>query len=106
MKGDYYRYLTEIANEENRQSLAESSETAYNQASELCSVLPAHNPVRLGLALNHSVLYYEILHLPKKASDLATKAFEDAIAAIDTSSRDSHKESTMIMELLRDNITI
>ena len=32
MKGDYYRYLTEIANEENRQSLAESSETAYNQA--------------------------------------------------------------------------
>nr|pir protein kinase C inhibitor KCIP-1 isoform epsilon - sheep [Ovis aries] len=64
MKGDYHRYLAEFATGNDRKEAAENSLVAY----------PTH-PIRLGLALNFSVFYYEI-------------------------------DSTLIMQLLRDNLTL
>lgn len=37
---------------------------------------------------------------------LAKAAFDDAIAELDTLSEDSYKDSTLIMQLLRDNLTL
>ena len=42
---------------------------------------PTH-PIRLGLALNFSVFYYEILNSPDQACALAKQAFDDAIAGM------------------------
>lgn len=64
------------------------------------------NPIRLGLALNFSVFYYEILNSPERACRLAKGAFDDAIAELDTLEEDSYKDSTLIMQLLRDNLTL
>lgn len=64
------------------------------------------SPYRLGLALNFSVFYYEILNSPERACRLAKAAFDDAIAELDTLSEDSYKDSTLIMQLLRDNLTL
>merc|ERR1712037_154345 len=66
---------------------------------------PTH-PIRLGLALNFSVFYYEILNSPDRACHLAKQAFDDAIAELDTLNEDSYKDSTLIMQLLRDNLTL
>uniref|UniRef100_A0A673GQV9 Tyrosine 3-monooxygenase/tryptophan 5-monooxygenase activation protein, epsilon polypeptide 2 n=1 Tax=Sinocyclocheilus rhinocerous TaxID=307959 RepID=A0A673GQV9_9TELE len=68
--------------------------------------LPPTHPIRLGLALNFSVFYYEILNSPDRACRLAKAAFDDAIAELDTLSEDSYKDSTLIMQLLRDNLTL
>jgi len=68
--------------------------------------LPTTNPIRLGLALNYSVFYYEILNEQQKACELAKKAFDDAIKQLDELSEDSYKDSTVIMQLLRDNLTL
>ncbi|XP_026088537.1 14-3-3 protein beta/alpha-1-like [Carassius auratus] len=66
---------------------------------------PTH-PIRLGLALNFSVFYYEILNSPEQACALAKQAFDEAIAELDTLNEDSYKDSTLIMQLLRDNLTL
>merc|ERR1712084_107829 len=86
---------------------ASSALDAYQAASAVASSdLPPTHPIRLGLALNFSVFYYEILNSPDRACHLAKQAFDDAIAELDTLSEESYKDSTLIMQLLRDNLTL
>lgn len=111
----------------------EESQEAYQKAVETASRMPSTHPIRLGLALNFSVFYYEILNDPGKACELAKKvcrvsyrftlavpnvlmqvelfrlhlqAFDDAIAELDDLKEESYKDSTLIMQLLRDNLTV
>ncbi|KAK9897015.1 14-3-3 protein [Cystobasidium minutum MCA 4210] len=107
MKGDYHRYLAEFSQGEQKKTSSEASLAAYEQASNIANVeLPPTHPIRLGLALNFSVFYYEIMASPDKACNLAKQAFDDAIAELDTLSEESYKDSTLIMQLLRDNLTL
>lgn len=107
MKGDYYRYLAEVRTAETRESVVKDSEGAYEEALKIAKdeMQPTH-PIRLGLALNYSVFFYEILNSQDKACQLAKLAFDDAIAELDTLNEDSYKDSTLIMQLLRDNLTL
>lgn len=107
MKGDYYRYLAEVAACESRDDTISCSEKAYNEAYKMSEdkMKPTH-PIRLGLALNFSVFFYEILNKPDKACELAKKAFDSAIAELDQLQEDTYKDSTLIMQLLRDNLTL
>ena len=41
-----------------------------------------------------------------RACHLAKQAFDEAIAELDSLSEDSYKDSTLIMQLLRDNLTL
>jgi len=85
MKGDYHRYQAEFAGGDERKSAAEKSLNAYKQANNVANqkLNPTH-PIRLGLALNFSVFYYEILNSPERACLLAKAAFDEAIAELDT----------------------
>jgi len=108
MKGDYFRYLAEVASAgTDRTSTVEKSKEAYQEAIDIAkkNMSPTH-PIRLGLALNFSVFYYEILNAPDQACHLAKQAFDDAIAELDTLNEESYKDSTLIMQLLRDNLTL
>jgi len=104
MTGDYYRYLAEfISDKSYDKKSAENYQSALSVAEK---VLPATHPIRLGLALNYSVCYYEVLKEPKKACELAKKAFDEAISKLDQLDEASYKDSTLIMQLLRDNLTL
>ncbi|KAL0332491.1 UNVERIFIED_CONTAM: 14-3-3 protein 4 [Sesamum calycinum] len=107
MKGDYHRYLAEFKTGAERKEAAESTLLAYKSAQDiaLAELAPTH-PIRLGLALNFSVFYYEILNSPDRACNLAKQAFDEAIAELDTLGEESYKDSTLIMQLLRDNLTL
>ncbi|XP_066538436.1 tyrosine 3-monooxygenase/tryptophan 5-monooxygenase activation protein, beta polypeptide like [Hoplias malabaricus] len=107
MKGDYFRYLAEVALEDEKKNIISSSEEAYKDAFEISKtdMQPTH-PIRLGLALNFSVFFYEILNSPEQACKLAKTAFDEAIAELDTLNEESYKDSTLIMQLLRDNLTL
>uniref|UniRef100_A0A0M3I027 14_3_3 domain-containing protein n=1 Tax=Ascaris lumbricoides TaxID=6252 RepID=A0A0M3I027_ASCLU len=167
MKGDYYRYLAEVASGDDRNVVVEKSQQSYQEAFDIAKdkMQPTHpirlglalnfsvfyyeilnapdkacqlakqrlaisavatqgqnayseafeiakaqlattHPVRLGLALNYSVFFYEISSSPDRACQLAKQAFDDAIAELDTLNEDSYKDSTLIMQLLRDNLTL
>ncbi|CAO2828373.1 unnamed protein product [Amaranthus hypochondriacus] len=107
MKGDYFRYLAEFKSYQERKEAAEQSLKGYEAASATANTdLPSTHPIRLGLALNFSVFYYEILNSPERACHLAKQAFDEAIHELDTLSEESYKDSTLIMQLLRDNLTL
>lgn len=107
MKGDYHRYLAEFKTGAERKEAAEHTLLAYKKAQDIAlqDLAPTH-PIRLGLALNFSVFYYEILNSPERACHLAKQAFDEAIAELDTLGEESYKDSTLIMQLLRDNLTL
>jgi 14-3-3 protein epsilon len=107
MVGDYHRYMAEFSTGDARTKAAEQAMEGYNKASATADQeLSPTNPIRLGLALNFSVFFYEVMNSPKRACDLAKQAFDDAIAELDTLPEDSYKDSTLIMQLLRDNLTL
>jgi len=103
MIGDYYRYLTEAFP---TAEYKENCSQYYEDAMKIAEGLEATHPTRLGLALNYSVCHYEILEQPKQACELAKKAFDEAIEKLDSLSDVSYRDSTLIMQLLRDNLTI
>merc|ERR1739845_127237 len=107
MKADYYRYIAEFTDGDKKSKAAESARLAYAEAQAVAEKgLAVTHPIRLGLALNFSVFQYEVLQNPDEACKMARTAFEDAIAELDNVAEDSYKDSTLIMQLLRDNLTL
>ena len=69
MKGDYFWYLAEVACGDDRKQTIDNSQGAYQEAFHISKkeMQPTH-PIGLGLALDFSVLYYEILNNPELAA--------------------------------------
>jgi len=101
MKGDYQRYLAEILSDKEKQEAVENALAAYKFASAVAAELEATNPIRLGVALNFSVLCYEFLDSKQEACELAKQAFDEAIGEIQNDGAD--KDSVLMVQLLREN---
>ena len=106
MKGDYCRYMAECVGGDKNKRAQESAKDAYKKAQEKAESLDTTNPIRLGLALNYSVFFYEILNMQEQACKLAKNAFDSAIGDLEKLDDDKYKDSATIMQLLRDNLTL
>merc|ERR1711920_990959 len=107
MKADYYRYIAEFTDGDKKSTAANNAKLAYEEAQKVAEKdLAVTHPIRLGLALNFSVFHYEVLGNPEEACKMARQAFEDAIAELDSVGEESYKDATLIMQLLRDNLTL
>lgn len=107
MRGDYYRYLAEFMTGDRRKEVAEASLESYQSATDVANKdLSTTHPLRLGLALNFSVFYFEIMNGQERARQLAQQAFNDAFKDLENLPEGSYHDSMLIMGLLRDNITL
>lgn len=105
--GDYQRYLAESAANETRSALVEKSRESYKAAWEIAvSQLPETDATRLGLALNFSVFYFELLESPDRACHLAKYAFDSALEKLDELPEDEAADSIHILQLLKDNLSL
>merc|ERR1712032_388903 len=99
--------IAEFSDGAAKSTAAENARLAYEEAQKVAEKdLAVTHPIRLGLALNYSVFQYEVLSNPEEACKMARTVFEDAIAELDNVAEDSYKDSTLIMQLLRDNLTL
>jgi 14-3-3 protein epsilon len=107
MKADYNRYIAEATDGDAKSKAAENARLAYEEAYKVAEKdLTVTHPTRLGLVLNYSVFQCEVLQNLDEACNMARTAFVDAIAELDNVDEASYKDTTLIMQLLRDNLTI
>jgi hypothetical protein len=106
MKGDYFRYMAEVTTGNKLDEYKNLALQAYQQAQNESDDLMVSHPIKLGLALNFSVFHFEIMNQPKEACKLAKETFENAINSIDDMKEDEYKDAAMILQLLKDNITL
>ena len=104
LKGDYYRYQCEFSQQQDKESNVSFAMESYEMASEIAQSLNKADPVRLGLALNFSVFYYEILDMPDRAVDIGAAALEDGISELDKIDDNLYKEASASLNLLKENI--
>lgn len=107
MCGDYYRYKAEYASGDDHKTATEEASSSYGEATEIAkNKLKTTHPIRLGLALNYSVFFYEIKNDAIYACKLAKEAFDNAIGDIEELEEDVYRDSTTIMQLIRDNLSL
>ena len=106
MKGDYNRYIAEYAEGDLKKEVSDGGLKSYEEATEIAKNLPVLNPIALGLALNFSVFYYEVINDHKKAIEIAKTAVEKAdkeLPNIDEDA-DENRDTVSIYNLLKENL--
>jgi len=107
MAGDYYRYIAESATGAKLEEVKVGAEEQYSAAQKISDVdLGACNPIRLGLALNFSVFYYEVKNDHSKACQLGEQALQNALDKIDECDEETFRDAKSIIELLKENLSL
>ena len=106
MKGDYFRGMAEFSSGDKHNQVTNSCLNSYKDASDLGGELACLNPIKLGLALNFSVFYYEVMNdpVPLIACQIAIQAFQEGIQQLENIDDEQYKNSTTILQLLKENI--
>lgn len=104
MKGDFLRFRAEVTEGDEYEKNYKESEKAYFEGYKLSEKLPISNPVRLGLALNFSVLYYEVILKKEEALKIAKDAYDKSMTIIDDLDRNNSRDTILIIQLLKENL--
>ena len=106
MKGDYYRYIAENIDGDLKKKYSDLGLASYNAALEASKSIDYKNPIKLGLALNLSVFYYEVVANRDEACKLAKETLDkskDALQGVDEE-EDEAKDAMSIVNLLQENL--
>merc|ERR1712194_540043 len=108
MKADYSRYLCEFSTEDKWEKCCQNAHSYYQQASDLAETnLRPKDTLRLGVALNFSVLNYEIMNDANNAFSIAKKAFDTCLEDLSINNKDDdYKDATTILQLLDENMNM
>ena len=106
MKGDYYRYIAENVDGDLKKKYADLGLASYNAALDASKSIDYKNPIKLGLALNLSVFYYEVVANRDEACKLAKETLDkskEALQGVDEE-EDEVKDAMSIVNLLQENL--
>ena len=106
MKGDYDRYIAENVDGDIKKKYSDLGLAAYNAALEASKDIDYKNPIKLGLALNLSVFYYEVVANKEEACKLAKETLDkakDVLGGVDEDD-DEAKDAMSIVNLLQENL--
>ena len=106
MIADYYRYIAESAKDEKLTEASDKALENYELAMSEADKLSNHSPIKLGLALNFSVFYFEVRDNKEEACKLAKKALDEANETIEDSNEEEYRDSKGIIDLLSDNLEL
>ena len=107
LKGDYYRYKAEFDPDKEFEDTCSKAEKVYKEAYEIANKdMPITSSIRLGLALNYSVFYYEIRGLKEEACNIAKTAFDESMKVLDDLEKSKAKETLLIIQLLKENLIL
>jgi 14-3-3 protein epsilon len=107
LKADYWRYMTEHKEGDEKAKFADETKQAYERALTIAKdEIPPYKPASLGLMLNYSVFLYEILRRQDEAIELARKTFNECENALSNNSEGGYEEAATILQLLRDNVEL
>ena len=106
MKGDYNRYVAEYAEGDLKKQVSDGALASYKEASESAKGLPVLNPIALGLALNFSVFYYEVMNDHDTACKIADEALTNANKELPNIDEDAeeNRDAVSIVNLLKENL--
>ena len=110
MLADYFRYSTDFYDHSASKAYLDAVSEAlanYRYALELGKrCLEPTNPIFLALALNYSVFTYDMQNNVQEALGIGEEAFNGAVHRMHELDEADHKESTLLLQLLRDNIQV
>lgn len=108
MKGDYLRYSAEFKTDATGlKEAANKASQAYGEALQQAEgFLGAANPIRLGLALNYSVFFNEVMRNTAEAIKLARSTHDAAQPDLENLDEDQQRDSDQILQLLKDNLQL
>jgi len=102
MIGDYERYKAELRPGE----VSNKASAAYEKGTKIAKPLPDTNTTKLGLALNYSVHLYYIKNKTDEGVEMAVNAFDNATKHLGTLNEDELHDTSVMMKLIQDNITL
>lgn len=116
MLADYYRHMVDFITTDDDD---ESKLDEYNQTVELSRMnyqyalalkedanLHPTDPIFLALVLNYASFLYDMQNDVLGAINHAQEAFDNAIAKLAELEDEQHKEATLLLQLLRDNLQL
>ena len=106
LKADYFRYIAENVDKNDGKPFLEKSLKSYKDATEISKKLPITNQLRLGLALNFSIFYYEIMNDSKTACSITKETIEIASKAMGNTDEEDEefKDAFRIIDTMNENL--
>ena len=106
LKGDLNRYVGEYAKDDLKEKVMKDGLTAYQEAIKMSKELPILNEVLLGLSLNMSLFYYEVMKETKKAIEISNECaikIDKELPNFDATN-ENNKVIITLVNLIKDNL--
>ena len=108
IKGDFNRFMGEYAQGDLREKVIKDGLSSYQEAYNLAKELPTFNLIFLGLCLNYSIFYYEVLNEKPNAMKIANECIDKVnlnLHSVDQES-DDFKKCLQIINLVQENLNM